>query len=363
MRIAIVTLPLHSNYGGILQAYALQTVLHKMGHDVIFVKYPHKHNFKSCFKNIISPLINSFGRYTHYYTKRKILKEQNAIFFAFREKYLAKEVTVKNLLTKFPKVDAIIVGSDQVWRHYAHLDIQFFYLNFLSDTNVKRIAYAASFGIKEWMIDKEQTARISELAKRFSAVSVREQDGLSLCCKHLRVNAVQVLDPTLLLHLEEYKELTVGTCAERNSLSTYIISPSTFKQGIITAVEQELETSAQPLNSMEDNPLCIDIKSKSSIEKWLIRLMGASLLITDSFHGTVFAINFNVPFIVMQNQEAGNSRLYNILEKFHLQSRMVTSCEQAIKIIKEPINWSAVNMIRNAEEQKSLSFLQNALDN
>ena len=363
MKIAIVTLPLHSNYGGILQAYALQTILQKMGHDVLFVKYPQKNDFKLCMNNIVSPIINSIGRYTHHYTMRKILKEQNAKISTFRYKYLAKEISITELRSMISKIDAIIVGSDQVWRHYNHLDIRFFYLDFLQDSNIKRIAYAASFGIKDWNFDTKTTASISELANRFSAISVREYDGLNICSKYLGVNAVQVLDPTLLLGIEEYKKLFNKTYMAKISLSTYIITPSTLKDEIISSVEQELDTIAKPLSRMENNPRCVDIKSKSSVEKWLAHLMGSEMLITDSFHGTVFAINFNVPFIIMQNQEAGNSRLFNVLEKFNLQNRMVTSCEQAIRMIKEPINWNSVNKILLDEKEKSIAFIQNALVN
>ena len=106
------------------------------------------------------------------------------------------------------KYDYVVIGSDQTWRPSISADIYNFFLDFLQDENqIKKIAYATSFGTDQWEFSEEQEKRCKQLVKQFDAVSVREESGISLCQQFLDVDAEHVLDPTLLLKQEDYLKI------------------------------------------------------------------------------------------------------------------------------------------------------------
>ena len=218
MKIGILTLPLHANYGGILQAYALQTVLEREGGDIVKVID------KSLYWNA-----GPFKR-AHVYLKRisRIIMGRKVNFFAERnadalrrkigentEKFIENHVhrmTVKDYSDVSPdEFDAIVVGSDQIWRpEYFIGDIRDGYLAFARNWNLKRVSYAASFGSDEWEYPEEVTRDCAALLKMFDAVSVRESSGVTLCKRYFGVDAVHVLDPVMLLDAEDYLSLVSG---------------------------------------------------------------------------------------------------------------------------------------------------------
>ena len=217
MKIGILTLPLHTNYGGILQAYALQTVLERMGHEVKVInrntdyklplwKTPLVYS-KRIIKNILGYKIPLFY-------EQKLIKEQ-PIIRQNTDRFIQRYIHTLNVDNysdlKAEDFDAIVVGSDQVWRPKYFGKIEDAYLQFAKDWNIKRIAYAASFGTAEWEYTDRQTAICKDLIKKFDAVSVREDSGEELCLKKYGIIASQVLDPTMLLTKDDYCNLIQNT--------------------------------------------------------------------------------------------------------------------------------------------------------
>ena len=117
------------------------------------------------------------------------------------------EVYKYSEITQTNQFDAIIVGSDQVWRPLYNSNIEDYFIGFDEYGDFKRIAYAASFGISSWEFDVNQTQKCSSLLKKFNAVSVREFSGADLCSNYFNVRAKVVLDPTLLLNKYDYIHL------------------------------------------------------------------------------------------------------------------------------------------------------------
>ena len=206
MKIGIITQPLRTNYGGILQNYALQTILKRRGHTVVTlgreslirVKYPRyiltltKRFFLKC-----------FGKYSGSLFREKKYNQDYPIFTQHTLRFV-KERIHHTEIHDFSKelshkdYDAYIVGSDQVWRP-SYNKIENMFLDFTSGWNVKRVAYAASFGTDDWEFSKEQTETCQNLIKKFDAVSIRENSGIKLCKDYLHADAIHVLDPTMLL--------------------------------------------------------------------------------------------------------------------------------------------------------------------
>ena len=233
MKIGILTLPLHTNYGGILQAYALQTVLERMGHEVCLIEKKRKPFRLPLWK---APLVygkrvlkNLAGHPYPIFYEQKVNREepitrQNTDLFIKR--YIKRRIVNDFSELKESDFDAIVVGSDQIWRpKYFNGNIEDAYLKFAEGWNIKRIAYAASFGTDEWEYTAAQTKECARLLKQFDAVSVREASGVDLCRKHFGVEARHVLDPTMLLTAEDYIRLfeTAGTPKSPGTLLCYIL--------------------------------------------------------------------------------------------------------------------------------------------
>lgn len=338
MRIAILTQPLGHNYGGILQNYALQNILQILGHTPTTLKQKDLHQI-SFFKLLIELPKRLFTKY--------ILKKRKYIF----SEYVYNPNPID--LTQF---DVYIVGSDQVWRpkyNIGMLDKMF--LSFLSKrTNIKRISYAASFGTKEWEYTVEQTAKCSKFLSRFDAVSVRETDGVELCKEYLkREDAVCVLDPTLLLEREEYEELCREIPKiEEDILCAYILD-------LNDDIESKLKTIAIQ-KGLKLKIVSADNKCTLTVPEWLAMFRDAKMIITDSFHGTVFSIIFNKEFYSITNIDRGGSRFTSLLSQFDLMSRLHVSINE-ISLIDDTIKWDSVNAKRNELKQYSINFLTSNL--
>lgn len=366
MKIGILTLPLHTNYGGILQAYALQTVLERMGHEVRIISL--KPNRKKGFNGLIryyllSPIkqyiINQFipAKYSGnkgYYTEKFIKK------WIKRDLYFSYYGIPQN------KYDAIIVGSDQIWRErYVccsnKLPIETSFLDFSKDWDILRISYAASFGTDKWEYNEEQTSNCCRLLKKFNAVSVREKSGAVLCKKYLGHDAHVVLDPTLLLLKDDYLKLIKSNHKRRqNVLMTYVLDEDEMKKSLIKKLSKELG-----LTIFKANISGIDHKNshitmvQPPLEDWLVGFEDSAFVVTDSFHACVFSIIFNKPFVVIPNVDRGFSRFTSLLETFGQEYRMIShfSDIQITKSIQEPPN--CIKLVN--QKNISLEFLKKSL--
>jgi hypothetical protein len=140
--------------------------------------------------------------------------------------------------------DAYIVGSDQVWRPKYAPELKNHFLGFAGNSaEIRKIAYAASFGVDKWEFSGSQTKNCSMLLKQFNAVSVREDTGIALCKDYLGVSATQTLDPTLLLSREDYAELTdkVKLPGFQHKLVIYVLDMSEEKKKILKKVNDILK--------------------------------------------------------------------------------------------------------------------------
>ena len=355
MRIGIVTQPLTTNYGGILQNYALQQVLKKLGHEVWtfdILKYTWWNWLKETCKIIVYRILG-----------RKSPFLPSPIEFAKKQKSLRQFVNKKISLTKprtywFDReiikkyrLNGIVVGSDQVWRPIYNAHIEDMFLSFARDMNLVRIAYAASFGVDKWEFTSRQQLTCAELAKLFNAISVREDSGIDLCDRYLGVNATHVLDPTLLLIAEDYITLCTNMEKQKPFIFAYILAESEAK---LSEIKRFAELKKLPYLKISAGP---NVKEGDSVERWLSYFRDAAYVITDSFHGVAFSINFGKDFFVFDNQERGNSRIDSLLGKLDLKSRVVVD---SISMLG-PIDWEYVNHILKIERVHSKMWLKNAL--
>ena len=376
MRIGILTLPLHTNYGGILQAYALQTVLERMGHEVVVFDTPNKSflpplwKLPLCFgKRTLKRILGKSDRifYEHYENKIRPVIAQN--IQPFIDKNIHRKI-IRNFQQLSQKdYDAIVVGSDQVWRAiyfpmWFGLSVENGYLAFAKDWNVKRISYAASFGTSDWEYTEEQTQLCKLLIHNFDAVSVREENGVELCKKYFDIDAQHVLDPTMLLTQEDYCKMfqEANTPKSNGTLLNYVLDETEEINHLINEIAKKKSLVPFAVN----NPFEIDdtkplnMRIKSPVETWLRGFYDAEFVITDSFHACVFSILFKKQFVVVGNKKRGLARFESLLKMFGLEDRLVSS---HIEISSFPlINYDLLYKKYSVLKHSSLSFLYKALE-
>lgn len=379
MKIGILTQPLQNNYGGILQAYALKEVLHSLGHEVIIINRQSKkistfRKYGSVVKSILIGRTISPTFLLNESFKEEISRETRR----FREKYIPN---LTHLITDNQGMqdlnnmgfDAYVVGSDQCWRPRYSPNIRNYFLDFaINDNRVKRIAYAASFGVSHWEFTDEDTDVCSELLKKFNAISVREDSAIDLIKNKLgRDDAVHVLDPTMLLSKEHYNDLVESekSPVSPGNLNVYVLDKTPEKEKLVRQIEAKLQLKAfevlpvKRLNEQKVTKVNIEDFVYPYPAAWIRGFQDAKFVVTDSFHGTVFSILHNVPFIVIGNIERGLSRFQSLLKMFGLEDRLITDVDSVNidNFANKNIDWSRVNKILNNESEKSLELLKKGL--
>lgn len=374
MRIGILTQPLYCNYGGLVQCYALQEVLKRKGHEAIILQreWNRKYTFKgACIyyaKHIVKLLLGKQSSWHYYVSQEKrnyIARETHK----FVNKYITPRsrhcYTTEELKAEVERLqlDVIVVGSDQVWRpDYSPCQPNYF-LDFLPENSkIKRVSYAASFGGDNWNGNEELTQLCATLLQRFDAVSVRESSGIGLCERYFHVKAVQVLDPTMLLEKEDYISLIENTKTDRGDLFCYVLDRSNVKRNIILDISRR--TGMKAFESMPElNDSVYNLYGEIEkvvyppVENWLSAFMEAEMVITDSFHGTVFSIIFNKPFWVIGNEGRGMARFESLLSLFGLENRLISFATVQNIDLKSDINWQEVNKRRKLLKTKSIEFI------
>lgn len=365
-KIGILTLPLNINYGGVLQAFALYHTLETLGYQPYLIStqaLPKRISIIIRIKILAKRMI------------RTLLGKPNPVSFDKRISIASTNINcfirsnIPNVLTprsfkelELARLDSIVVGSDQVWRPQYAGNIRMFFLNFAESWSIRRIAYAASFGTSEWTFTPEETADCTKLLKKFNAVSVREEDGVRLCREKFDVEAKWVLDPTMLLAPSDYLSTCPEAAGSNSSLVSYILDSDDAKKEIVSALEKSLGTKSEPMmGKLYVGHDASKIVPLMGVEDWLSRLANSSFVFTDSFHGCVFSIIFNKPFIVIINKDRGSSRFDTLLSKFGLTGRIAANADEAVRIAAEAIDWEAVNKKREELRDESLSFLRDSL--
>lgn len=380
MKIGIITQPLQNNYGGLLQNWALQQILIKNGHDPVTIdwvakKTPFWYMLMSRFKYyILRSLGLSKVRLIYRPTKKEsTIISQNTIKFVNDNIIRTKIVnSSKGFLEEVQKnkIGGLVVGSDQVWRpRYCKGHLLNMYLDFANHLSLKRVSYAASFGVDSWEYTKMETQACSDLVKKFNLVTVREDSGADLCKKYLDVNASVVLDPTMLLNADDYIRLVNDnqTLKSNGNLFYYILDRTDSKCTLIKSIANNYHMepfTVMPQHSssrLMKNDVRYDMANciYPPVFQWIRAFVDADMVVCDSFHGCVFSIIFNKPFWVLANDGRGNTRFNSLLKTFGLENRMIVSMRDVDS--NTFIDWQKVNTIRNKMREKSVGLLLKGL--
>ncbi|MDE6807820.1 MAG: polysaccharide pyruvyl transferase family protein [Prevotella sp.] len=381
MKIGILTQPLQANYGGLLQNYALQQVLIREGHDVETIDWDSNKSIRVQLSRLKWKILSSlfpkkYPKYSYQPTDREkaVIQQHTNHFISTYINSIGKVHAESGFAEQARKgcYDTYVVGSDQCWRPRYNTFLSSMFLDFVQDKKARRIAYAASFGTDQWEFTPKQTSVCTPLVRKFNLVTVREDSGVTLCKNHLGVNAIHVLDPTLLLTKEDYICLIEAEKEPRavGSLFNYILDPDTRKSIFIQQVAK-----SQGLKPFQVLPKCQaenrtkeDVKNHiedcvfPGVTSWLRAFMDAEMTIVDSFHGMVFSVIFNKPFWVIGNAARGMSRFTSLLKVFHLEDRLLDIEHLEQVDISKPVDWDRVNAILEEKREESKSLLLNELN-
>lgn len=378
MRVGILTLPLHTNYGGILQAYALQTVLERMGHEVDVIDAPLRLVHLSRKRRILSFSKRFFQHYIQgkkyisldrIKTEYKKSKASRVLTDQFIKKYVHQRVLDSLNDIKSTDYDAIVVGSDQIWRtsygnKWEEQKADDVFLGFTKGWNIKRIAYAPSFGIDHVEIQSKDIQSCIDALKLFNAVSVREESGVRICKQTFGVDAVWLPDPTLLLSREDYTKIvndyTSGINTDsRGYLLSYILNDTPEKSAIRNMISREKGLEINITNKADNWKEGQPIIPQPPVENWLQAFENCDYVVTDSFHACVFSIIFNKQFTVIPNKGRGIDRFDSLLKMFGLEDRLVNSPSEYKNI--DDIDYERVNVILRQNRERAMRFLTDSL--
>lgn len=357
MKIGIVTFYRVANYGAMLQAYALERYLEARGYDVVFIaqawclakKYPIWRCFVSRSLLGVRLKLRNYVRYSITLFAR-----------GFPQTEFCK--TIEDVRKATADCDAFIVGSDQMWNPMwcAQEALPLVLLDFAREGKL-RIAYAASFGTKEWRED-QNAARAGELLRKFDMISVREESGIALVRELSgRTDAKCLLDPTLLQTAAFYREVMArrqrgSVQCDGSYIFHYVLEEWDDAKSSEAAFEivrscvgiSRIEMDRTPVSGFLE-PLCrlLRVTAKIPVEEWLWKIAHADFVFTNSFHGAVFSILFHRPFIslLLRGRMSGmNERSLSLLAKLGLSDRAVYADEtEKIKaIVNCPIQWEVV---------------------
>lgn len=370
MKIGILTVPFNNNYGGYLQAFALMTVLKRMGHEPTLIMRRHnKRNLtrKTVIKYFIKGVLHSFANAKLcplFYNVERDYKYIGSNMHRFVDKCIQPQTPFLYSTAELERYckgrfDAYIVGSDQVWRSIYVPDIGNYFLDFTTGWNVRRIAYAASFGTLTPEYTSQDIVSCRSLVQQFDAISLRENSGRRVfdLFKWSYDNLHVVLDPTLLLTSDDYlKTLGGNNKLEPKGIFYYVLDKDKNITDLLETISRKQQLPVYGISNIQK-----EYKTLVSIEEWLSNIINSHFVVTDSFHGMVFSIIFQKPFIVVVNRNRGLDRFQSLLDILGLEKRMYSNAENLDEVLQNEINWASVKSKLDNLREKSYAFLHDSL--
>lgn len=340
MKIGIITFHWGTNYGAVLQAFALQKYLTDIGNTVEIIDY-----YPVFFRKNVRKCIHPKHPFRTLREMRELIKEKK--LECFRKKFLNRTPYFSSnneLRSADFNYDCFISGSDQIWNmsfiKFGEQRKTFsYFLDFVPNDRLI-VSYAASFGTCE--CEEDLKDEISTCLKRYDFVSVRETSGLKIV-KELGIKeAVIVPDPTLLLQRVDYERLFKQTKSNKKSALVYML-------------HDKMSTALPVINAVSKKKYSIKRIKQDSIKSWLYKIYNSDLVITNSFHGIVFSIIFHVPFVAMLIEGSGmNDRIHTLLGELGLNDRIFNG---DMSIIEKEINWKNVDEKLNDYRIKGQEYL------
>lgn len=370
--IGIITYHHYYNYGTMLQALALQEKVEQLGYQAELIDFKQDNSLSryEMLKLRIKRMpvyIKERKKYRALADSREKIKEKNELFEQFYKTYLhvgkKKYTTTQQLMENPPVYDGYVVGSDQTWNPFVANSPEAFFLPFVENKS-KKGSYGPSLAVKSLSDEKEKEYR--KKLSNFSFLSCREQDGAQLLSRITQKEVKCVLDPTLLLSAKEWGKYCEFEIPKGPYILVYFLGEKSEHRRAVEKIQKLTNWKIISLPAayleMENN----DYKKVwGGPKEFLSLIRGAALICTDSFHGTMFSINFQRNFFSFckssdSEESSENSRLYSALNIFGLSNRIIHNMDN---LTAEDISIDYKNVIPILEEQRrdSIEYLENML--
>lgn len=374
-KIGLITIHGILNYGSVLQTFATVQVLNSMKFqcEVIDYKYPSTYHYtnaqhykqKKRRESILKKIIRKIGRVI---IKENIeIKKRKFNSFLIKNLTFSKEFeSIERLKNDPPEYDIYVTGSDQVWNpKYCHDDTTFL-LDFVQ-TKAKKIAYGSSFGANS--LSEEYKLLYRKFLNKYDYISVREDSGKSITKDLVNKEAVSVLDPTLLLSAEDWnKEAEQHMLYNEPYILCYLLGysfdPFPYAYQLIKHLKRKLGMRSVFIGGDSYFALRKGNKMFPNVgpREFISLFRDAKFVVTTSFHGTAFSINYSKPFYTIINNEPSlDDRQLSLVKKLGANDRVLVKGQPFGDIINLEMDYSRIKMNLDKERSKSISFLKTSL--
>ncbi len=378
-KIGIITIVRVNNYGAELQAYALQCKLNKMGYDAELIDYlyyihPDYKKEKNAVpqyakhyplvkrvKGILFPIVDTVKSYMN----KAICEKRKARFVAFHETntcFSCRYDRLSALYNNPPKYDVYCVGSDQVWNPFSYTSLDPYFLTFAPKCAVK-FSYASSFGVSK--LPAMSTEYYKQKLQNIKYISVREKTAVNIIKTVTGQEAVAVADPTLLLDEQEWSEvLNDSMVPQEKYILLYVLKESSYITEMALNVAKEKGLKVVRIcrgayrQDSKNSPI-LNIMDVGPAE-FLALFKKATMVMTNSFHGTVFSILFNKDFYTIVSRNAdNNSRQIDLLSTLGIDRIKYTDTQFTENL---PIEWDIINGRVEKYRRESIDYLQKVIN-
>lgn len=361
MRTFTVTFHRSNNYGAVLQAYALQRIIKKLGHDntifdyVFYKGFYNKIKFtsvKSFFRSVLGNILK--------FLRRKELKQLDKEFRRFHDErmLLSEDVyTLETIRRNPPEADCYITGSDQVWNlNSRKVEIPIRFLDF-GDASKKRISYAAS--IEKMNYTDLQKQEVREYLNDFSGISLREEDAKTYISDITKRKCERTLDPVFLLEVDEWKTIARMPRVEEPYILCYQVQSNAKLKKVANYLKKTTGYSIVAICNTEIKYFNADYTFFDvSPEEFLGFYLNAEIVVSASFHGTAFGILFEKPTYGVA-RKTGSSRIKEILSLFEMEEYYISNVDNIPEI---KCDFKKQRELLIIERNKSINFLKEQLD-
>ena len=331
-----------TNYGSTLTYYALMEYVSSLGLSVCMITSPFH-------------------------------KRENASEFVKKHGYMMSPTySFDDFVKHNENIDTFLIGSDQLWFYHCYKTWgHSLFLDFVNDDK-KKISYATSFGHRDPKIPDDEIPKLKKLFNRFDAISNREFDGVDIMSEKFGIQSVQNVDPVFLCDMKNWE--SIANDAERKTdgdyIFTYMLDPNEEKTKVLKHISKKLglkvvSVTDKQYQNNEKVQLLKDfgIIENATIPEQIYHLMNAKYVVTDSYHGTCFAVLFKKNFVAMVNAKRGTSRfdtigkLFGILDRFVFEPSEILSRDE---LLVRP-DYTKIEPKMKKEIERSKAWLNNQL--
>ncbi|MFR7590525.1 MAG: polysaccharide pyruvyl transferase family protein [Longibaculum sp.] len=370
-KIGIITFHRAYNCGSMMQCHALETVLKKSGYDVEIIDFSNQEQidlYKTFFpNNTIKNIVKNIVLSKH----KKRIEINNSRYDAFIAKNMTVSKTAYHDIKELSDSNyyAVVTGSDQVWNITIQDHDDAYFLPWVH--NAKKIAYAPSFGARNPLMYSDNQDKYRNLINDFDYLSVRENNGKKWIEEISGRDAKVVLDPTLLLGKEHYKSLITNSVATPEKFIFYYSPHYTDEiNELVSKISKKLDLPVIAFNSkafytkfMDKYGFTLPTYEDPSI--YLELIDKAEMVITTSFHGTIFSSIFRKKFWVVKNagMYESDDRVFTMTSMLDLNDRIITTSFDDSFDYNQTKNYRKYEELLTSCQNESMNFLLQALSN